>query len=169
MRKALPILLILVLLACAASACVSDARPELSTVLTPSPSPSPLPDAFRAEITAVPQPTDDLGRPVVTDSHYQRYLSFGDLRVFEYGEDTFLDGVCWNTYSLPIEAEIRITYYDDDDRVIGEGTLHTADGGHVFPSGSSRIYAEIRTDTDLKMEDFVLEYLHEPEPRPSAS
>ncbi len=164
MRKPVFWILICAALLFPAAACINRDAPVLSSTPTPTATLTPVPDAFSAQITAVPRPTDDLGNEIFSDSHYKRYLSFGEIRVYEYQEDTFLDGLFWNSYSKPISAPIRILYYADDGRICGEGTLYAADGSQVFQSGTNRIYAEIQTDLDVKMRDFTLEYLKEPAP-----
>ena len=168
MRKTTILILIGLALLFPAAACINRDAPVLSATPTPTATLTPVPDAFSAQITAAPRPTDALGNEVFSDSHYERYLSYGEIRVYEYREDTFLDGLCWNSYSEPISADIRIAYYTEDGRVCGEGMLHAADGSHVFQSGTNRVYAEIQTDLDVKMMDFKLEYLTEPRPASKA-
>ena len=139
------------------SACVHVA-PEIAGTPTPSASPTPLPDPFTAEITAAPFPVDQLGKRIESDDHYFRYyLSFGDLRVYEYGTGTFLDGICVNAYPLPLDGVLNIVYYTEDGKVQGIGQIHTSDGGTVFKSGSNTIYAEINTDINVQEKEFVLE------------
>ena len=150
------LLCVALLFVCPLFAC-DDASPVIAGTPTPSASPTPLPDAFSAEITAAPLPTDALGAAILSEAHYYRYLSFGNLRVYEYDDGTFLDGVCVNGYPLPLDGEIAIEYHTDTGKLCGVGTLHTADGGTVLESGSNNIYAEIRTDIDVRMMDFTFE------------
>lgn len=139
------------------SACV-HVEPELVGTPTPPASPTPEPDPFQLELTAAPVETDQLGKRIETEDHYFRYyLSFGDLRVYEYGTGTFLDGVCVNAYPLPLDGVARIVYYSEDGRVCGTGQIHNAEGGTVLQSGSNAIYAEILTDISVQNMDFVLE------------
>ena len=150
-------LLAALLVAGLCSACV-HVEPELVGTPTPPASPTPEPDPFQLELTAAPVETDQLGKRIETEDHYFRYyLSFGDLRVYEYGTGTFLDGVCVNAYPLPLDGVVHIVYYSEDGRVCGTGQIHNAEGGTVLQSGSNAIYAEILTDISVQDMDFVLE------------
>lgn len=159
MKRLLPY--ISVIIACflflAVPAACDNVDPVIAGTPTPSASPTPLPDAFSAEITAVPEPTDALGNVLRTDDHYYQYLSFGDMRVYEYDDGTFLDGVCVNGYPLPLDGELYIVYYAADGKLCGIGKLHTADGGTLLSPGTNNVYAEISTDIDVRMMDFSLE------------
>ncbi len=138
-------------------ACVR-VEPEIVGTPTPSVSPTPLPEPFAPEITAEPAVLDQLGKRIETEDHYYRYyLSFGDLRVYEYDTGTFLDGICVNAYPQALEGRVNIVYYSEDGKVSGIGTIHTADGGERLESGSNAIYAEIQTDINVQDMEFVLE------------
>ena len=157
-RGALTLLCAALLLAIAASGMGCDnVEPMLYGTPTPSASPTPLPDAFTAEITAQPVPTDALGKPIEGDDHYFSYLSFGELRVYEYGDGTFLDGVCINAFPTALDGRIDIVYYTAEGKLCGAGTIRNALGATRLESGTNAIYAEISTDIDVQMMDFVLE------------
>lgn len=152
-------LLVSALLLFGLAACIGcdDAQPVLHGTPTPSASPTPLPDAFAAEITAVPEPTDALGKVVEGDNHYFGYLSFGELRVYEYGNGTFLDGVCINAFPTALDGRVDVVYYTAEGKLCGSGTIHNAQGSTRLESGTNAIYAEISTDIDVQMMDFTLE------------
>jgi len=133
-----------------------NVEPELSGTPTPSASPTPLPDPFTAEITAEPVPTDLLGNEILSDDHYWQYLSFGELRVYEYEEGTFLDGICVNAFPLPLDGQVDIVYYADTGKICGIGTIHNTEGTSVLQTGTNAIYAEISTDIDVCSMDFTL-------------
>jgi len=164
--KRLPALLLIVVLLFALSAC-DDATPVLAGTPTPAATPTPLPDAFSAEITAEPLPTDLLGSEMQAGDHYGQYLSFGELRVYEYGDGTFLDGLCVNAYPEPLDGEIRFVYYTSDEKVCGVGVLHNAVGTTRLETGANSIYAEINTDIDVTEMDFVLEVVTPYAPAPA--
>lgn len=147
---------LLLFVGAALSGC-DDVQPVLSGSPTPSASPTPLPDAFGAEITAEPVPTDALGKPLGDNDHYFSYLSFGELRVYEYGNGTFLDGVCINAFPTALDGEVDIVYYTAEGKPCGVGTIHNALGTTRLETGTNAIYAEISTDIDVQMMDFVLE------------
>lgn len=148
----------LVLCALLFTGCVSFS-PELEGTPTPTASPTPMPEPFQLTYSPEPQPTDLLGKAIVTEDHYYRYyITPGDLRVYEYDTGTFLDGIVVNGYPLPLSGTVRVAYYEEKTgRICGAGVLHTREGSTVFKSGSNVVYAEIETDTDVRMMDFVLE------------
>lgn len=146
----------LLLIAVIASGC-DDVEPQIVGTPTPSASPTPLPDPFTAEITAQPQTTDQLGKVIASDNHYDQYLSFGDLRIYEYDDGTFLDGTCVNAFPSALDGRVDIVYYTDTGKVCGQGMIHNVLGTTVLETGSNAIYAEINTDIDVRSMDFVLE------------
>lgn len=154
--KRLAALILALLLLPALFAC-EDATPVLAGTPTPAATPTPLPDAFSAEITAEPLPTDLLGHEVQAADHYWQYLSFGELRVYEYDDGTFLDGLCVNAYPEPLDGLVRIVYYTAEGKVCGYGSIHNAAGTSRLETGANAIYAEINTDIDVTAMDFVLE------------
>lgn len=144
------------LLALALFGC-EDATPVLAGTPTPAATATPLPSPFTAEITAAPFPTDALGNEVTEGDHYWQYLSFGELRVYEYGDGTFLDGLCVNAYPLPLDGEIDIVYRADTGKICGIGKIHNAMGTTLLTTGTNAVYAEISTDIDVTGMDFTLE------------
>ena len=136
----------------------NNAKPVISGTPTPPASPTPLPSPLTLMITAEPLPVDALGNTISTSDHYFRlYLSFGDLRVYEYDTGTFLDGICVNAYPLPLDGVLGIVYYTAEGRICGIGQIHNARGGTTLETGSNAIYAEISTDIDVRELDFVWE------------
>ncbi len=133
-----------------------NATPVLAGTPTPAATPTPLPDALFAEITAQPVQTDALGNPIESDNHYWQYLSFGALRVYEYDDGTFLDGICVNAYPLPLDGEVDIVYTTNDGKICGIGKIHNVLGTTQLETGSNAIYAEINTDIDVTTMDFAL-------------
>ena len=152
------------ILAAVFSAGCDNAAPAISGTPTPGPTPTPVPEAWVLEVTGAPYPTDALGGELGDENHFWRYLSFGDIRVYEYGGGTFLDGVCVNGYTLPLDGEVEIAYYNEEGKIIGRGKLHTADGTTVMQPGSNAVYAEIMTDVDVRMNDFTFEIVRPFEP-----
>ena len=133
-----------------------DAAPVLAGTPTPAATPTPLPEPFSAEITAEPLPTDALGNTIDGGDHYWQYLSFGALRVYEYDDGTFLDGICVNAYPLPLDGEVDIVYTTSDGKICGIGKIHNTVGTTVLETGSNAIYAEISTDIDVTGMEFSL-------------
>jgi hypothetical protein len=133
-----------------------DATPALAGTPTPAATPTPLPDALFAEITAQPVQTDHLGNAIEGDNHYWQYLSFGALRVYEYADGTFLDGICVNAYPLPLDGEVNIVYTTSDGKICGIGKIHNVLGTTQLETGTNAIYAEINTDIDVTTMEFAL-------------
>ena len=133
-----------------------DASPVLAGTPTPAATPTPLPEPFSAEITAEPVATDALGNAIEGDGHYWQYLSFGALRVYEYDDGTFLDGICVNAYPLPLDGEVNIVYTTSDGKICGIGKIHNTIGTTLLETGTNAIYAEINTDIDVTTMDFAL-------------
>ena len=155
LARRLALCLFVLALICSLSACQND-TPVLAGTPTPAATPTPLPDPFSAEITAEPVPTDMLGNAILRDDHYFQYLSFGELRVYEYGEGTFLDGLCVNAFPQPLDGEVDIVYYTKDGKICGIGRIHNAEGTTLLETGTNAVYAEISTDIDVTEMDFQL-------------
>jgi len=155
MKRKLPIFLLAALMLFALAGC-EDATPVLAGTPTPAATATPLPEPFTAEITAAPQPTDGLGNTISGDNHYWQYLSFGAMRVYEYDDGTFLDGICVNAYPLPLDGEVEIVYTTSDGKICGIGKIHNTVGTTVLETGSNAIYAEINTDIDVTGMEFTL-------------
>ncbi len=153
-RKLLPIWIVALLLLALAGC--ENATPVLAGTPTPAATPTPLPDPFTAEITAAPIETDVLGNEIDGENHYWQYLSFGALRIYEYDDGTFLDGICVNAYPLPLDGVVNIVYTTSDGKICGIGKIHNALGTTALQTGSNPIYAEINTDIDVTGMDFSL-------------
>ena len=141
------------------SACMDTGAAVFESPDTPAPSapPTPTPEPFYISMTAEPLPTDALGQIVESDEHYFDYISYGDMRIYEYDTGTFLDGICFSSYPEPLDGTVRIIYRDQDGKVCGEGTLHNALGTTVMQPGANTVYAEILTDISVLEMDFTLE------------
>ncbi|MPN28020.1 hypothetical protein SDC9_175457 [bioreactor metagenome] len=79
------------------------------------------------------------------------------MRIYEYEDGTFLDGICVNAYPLPLNGQVNIVYRTDTGKICGIGTIHNALGTTQFETGTNAIYAEISTDIDVTQMDFQLE------------
>ena len=103
--------------------------------------------------------TDRKGIPILDkDTHYfTYYLAFSDLRIYEEDGFTFMDGVCTNSFDGTLTGEARICFYDRDEKLVGYGTIHTAEGDLTLPVGENRIYAEILSEEDVQQADCRIE------------
>ncbi len=96
--------------------------------------------------------TDRKGIPIMdADTHYfSYYISFSDLRIYEEDGFTFMDGVCTNSFDGTLSGEARICFYDKDEKLVGYGMLHTAEGDMALGVGENRIYAEILSEENVQ-------------------
>ncbi len=170
MRRAAGMALLIGLLLCCScvtqEAVLYEAAPtDTLLLLTPGDSPFPTETAQPEQTLLIPAvtgsaaPCDANGIPIFdADTHYfTYYLVFSDLRVYEYEEDSFLDGVCTNHYGKALVGAARVVFRDEAGRVFGYGQLHTAEGDCVLQAGENRIYAEILTEVDVKLMDLTIE------------
>lgn len=144
--------------------CVSQA-PLLVGEPTPAPTPPPpLPTIVQA-IEFQQAESDALGVTVYdSDTHYERYVTFEELRVYDYGANTFLDGYCVNTYPEALYGAYRLEYRDEGGTVIAEGTLLFDEEAHEIPPGRTRVYGMI--DTDMRVDTLPLHLLQTEPVRP---
>ncbi len=96
--------------------------------------------------------TDRKGIPILDkDTHYfTYYLSFSDMRIYEEDGFTYMDGVCTNSFDGTLMGEARICFYDENEKLVGYGDLHTADGTLALAVGVNLIYAEILSEVDVQ-------------------
>lgn len=151
------LLAVLLLLGCVRqSAWLTYSIPATSE---PSPTAIHTPAATMASIPIAVEPiqgesfyTDRKGIPILDqDSHYfTYYLAFSDLRIYEEGGYTYMDGICTNSFDGTLKGEARICFYDKDEKLVGYGDIHKAEGGLTLSVGQNRIYAEILSEGDVQ-------------------
>ena len=106
-----------------------------------------VPETQQPTATAVitPVPTRD------KDTHYYTYyLAFSDMRIYEENGYTYMDGICTNTFDGTLTGEARLCFYDADEKLVGYGVIHTAEGNLTLGVGANRIYAEILSEVDVQ-------------------
>ena len=96
--------------------------------------------------------TDRKGIPILDgDTHYfTYYLSFSDMRIYEEEGYTYMDGVCTNSFDGTLAGAARLCFYDAEEKLVGVGDIHTAEGGLTLTVGENRIYAEILSEVDVQ-------------------
>ncbi len=126
-------------------------RPTATAVYTPAPTAEPLPMDVEP-ITGEDFYTDRKGIPIFDkETHYfTYYLSFSDLRIYEEDGYTYMDGICTNSFDGTLTGEARICFYDKDEKLVGYGNIHTAEGALTLSVGQNRIYAEILSETNVQ-------------------
>ncbi|MDL2234895.1 hypothetical protein LJC07_01920 [Christensenellaceae bacterium OttesenSCG-928-L17] len=101
---------------------------------------------------------DALGEAVLdSETHYQRYISFSDMRVYEYDNAALLDGICTSTYPETLYGTYEMIYRGADGVVIAHGTLIIGDVAGEIPGGRSVVRAEIDTDIDVANLTYTLQ------------
>lgn len=137
------------------SGCIRQ-QPVLSTEPTPLPTPTPAPSPLAQEWKPESGEIDALSVPVYEDTHYLRYLTFQNLRVYEYAGGTLFDGVCANAYPETLAGAFELVFTDKDGTEIARAPVYTRSGGNLFPPGETVLYAEINTDMDIQLTPFEL-------------
>ncbi len=125
--------------------------PSATPVQTLSPTIEPIPIEVEP-ILGEDFYTDRKGIPILDkDTHYfTYYLAFSDMRVYEEDGYTYMDGICTNSFDGTLIGEARVCFYDKDEKLVGYGTIHTAEGNLTLGVGDNRIYAEILSEVDVQ-------------------
>ena len=147
----------------------SNISPKLDSGTTPPPleTAAPTADAATSEPTAEPTPDatvepgevkDVLGNIIYSSNHFERYISFSNVLVYEENGDTFVDLTVDNSYPKMILCAVNIAFYNDDGSIIASSSLQMPDGSFMLslPSGKSSLFARVLTDTLLTDKTFRL-------------
>lgn len=145
----------IVILSVLLTGCIRQ-RPVLASESTPAPTPTPTPPPVVQSIIQQTDQSDAAGETIWTEDHYIRYLTFTNLRVYEYEGGTLFDGVCRNDYPETLNGAFDIVFTDKDGTVIARAPVYTRTGEDGFVPGETIIYAEINTDMDIRLIPFSL-------------
>lgn len=164
--------LLLALLCLGLTGCVvntaAQLRPEATLPIAPTAAPAP--EAAPAPLPESPAPDGDtpgvstlydaLGEYISGAAHFQRYLTFENIRVYEQEEDTFLDAVVVNTYPQTLVCALDVVFTDEEGEELASGHTQTRDGQYVLhlAPGENVIFAQINTDVSLTGLAFELIY-----------
>ncbi|MBR5947637.1 MAG: hypothetical protein IKZ82_03165 [Clostridia bacterium] len=132
--------------------------PETAAPNTESPSPE-LSEEPTPEFTLSPvEIRDVLGNIIYGSDHYERYISFSDIYVYEENGDTFVDLTAENSYPKLILCAVNIAFYNADGSIIASSSLQMPDGSFMLalPGGKTRLFARVMTDTVLTDKPFRL-------------
>lgn len=126
-------------------------RPSAASDATPEPTRAPEQLTFEP-VKGESWETDRNGIPILdAENHYfTYYLTFSRIRVYELDGYTYLDGVCTNGFSATLTGEAYVYFYDENEKMVGFGRLHTAEGDLTLPVGDTRIYSEILSEVDVQ-------------------
>lgn len=164
----------IILAAFFAAGCV-DVSPKLVGSVTPPPPPSSDGPVFTAPPTSAPVVTDEptvqpsekpdedkdaFGNIIYGSDHFERYISFKNILVYEENGGTFVDLTAENVYPQLLLCAVNITFYNNDGGIIASSSLQMPDGSYLLAlnSGSTSLYARVLTDTLLTDKDFVLTF-----------
>ncbi|MBR6108890.1 MAG: hypothetical protein IKQ36_04060 [Clostridia bacterium] len=116
--------------------------------------------ATEAPTEAPEQIVDELGVRISGAEHFQRYLTFRTILVYEEDGDTFLDGMIFNDYVKPITCAVDVVYTAEDGSELARARLQTRDGKYllVLQPGENVVYARILTDTTLTELEYEMEF-----------
>lgn len=173
MRKKLCRSILLTGLCLLLSGCVvhtgAQLQPEITlppaATPTPAVTPTPSPTPTEAAASAAPIPGvdtryDALGAYVSDASHFQQYLAFNMVQVYEQEEDTFLDAIAVNDYPSTLVCAMDVVFYDAEGAEVNRARIQTQDGQYVLrlQPGETVLYAQISTDITLTDMEFALEF-----------
>ncbi len=162
-KRLVPIILILLVFAgCAGRS------PQIIFGVTPPPAytfapeePSPAPtDEPKTPAPDPQQNVDALGNHIYTADHYERYLSFRNILVFEEKGETLVDLAVVNSYPELLLCAVNITFYNDEGEKIASSSLQMPDGSFLLAleSGETPLYARVLTDIVLTDKRFELTF-----------
>ena len=162
-------LLALILACMCMSGCVNTASvidpaatmpPEPTAIPEPTPTPAPTPYAAELDMADLSSAYDELGVLISTADHFEQYVTFRNIQVYEQYEDTFMDAIAVNEYPDNLVCAVDIIFYDEKKTVIADSHVHTRDGQYVLrlQPGDNAIYATIDTDMSLTDKEFILDF-----------
>ena len=136
------------------SCCYRACDPFARSVPEPTASPEPAtPGPDDIPVTADPNGNiyDALGNVITDAQHYRQYLGFSDIRIYEYGGDTFMDLTVTNSYPERLICALRAEFYDEEGNILAVSSIQGPDGSFLLtlPSGSTPLYSTILTDAVL--------------------
>ncbi len=148
----------------------SNVTPKLDPLTTPPPMPETAPPASDVPdpvVTAEPTPDaslepgeakDVLGNIIYGSDHFERYIRFENVYVYEENGDTFVDLTADNSYPKTIMCAVNIAFYAEDGSIIASSSLQMPDGSFMLSlgSGKTNLYARVMTDTLLTDKPFRL-------------
>lgn len=162
MNKKRAVTILIALALSAAFVGCSDTSPRLDPAVTAPALRSPVPFTSAPEPTATPGTADTTADPggnscdalgnIITDAqHYRQYLSFSDIRIYEYGGDTFMDLTVNNSYPEALICALRAEFYDEDGNILAVSSIQGPDGSFLLtlPGGNTPLYSTILTDSVL--------------------
>lgn len=137
-------------------------RPEPTTKATVAPTVTPSPEIIEVPaVTGQPFCTDANGVLILDEeNHYLTYyVTLNDIRIYEYGESVFLDGVAMNSFPQTLTGGLRIVFRNENGVNYGYGDFYTADGRLTLLPGENRVYADILTEVDVRQMNWKIDVI----------
>lgn len=133
----------------------STLAPTILPTLEATFEPTPL-------ITApvIDRSTDLLGNAVQGANHFEQFISFSNIQVYEQCNDTFVDMKIENSYPAPLKIALKITFFDENDLEAANAMFQSQNGQYamILPSGASSVYAQVNTDMTITDLDFRIDF-----------
>ena len=124
---------------------------------TPEPTPTPVPIEEMADLSSA---YDKNGALIDGEDHFQQYISFRNIQVYEQCGSTFMDAIAVNDYPDTLVCALNITILEEDRETIVTGRVQTRDGQYVLrlANGENTLFAQVDTDMTLTDKEFRLEF-----------
>lgn len=134
--------------------------PEPTATPEPTPEPTPAIDTVELNMADLSSVYDELGVLISTADHFEQYITFRNIQIYEQYEDTFMDAIAVNEYPDTLVCAVDITFFDEEENIIADSHVHTRDGQYVLrlQPGDNTIFATIDTDMTLTDKEFVLDF-----------
>lgn len=148
---------------CVNTASVIDPAVTIPPEPTPTPAPTPEPTAagsVELNMADLSSAYDELGVLISTADHFEQYITFRNIQVYEQHEDTFMDAIAVNEYPHTLVCAVDITFFDEEKNIIADSHVHTRDGQYVLrlQPGDNTVFAAIDTDMTLTDKEFTLDF-----------
>ena len=138
--------------------------PEPTPTLTPEPTveltPEPMPEPVPTEEPVVIDVYDEFGAYITGSEHYQRYISFENIQVYEQADDTFVDMRAVNSYPKALACALNMSFVDETGETVAKCRFQTQDGQYmlILKPGENVLYSQVPTDMRVTGLDFTIEY-----------
>ena len=138
--------------------------PEPTPTLTPEPTaeltPEPMPEPVPTEEPVVIDVYDELGAYITGSEHYQRYISFENIQVYEQADDTFVDMRAVNSYPKALACALNMSFVDETGETVAKCRFQTQDGQYmlILKPVENVLYSQVPTDMRVTGLDFTIEY-----------
>lgn len=152
-------LLSLLLCSCVGSRSKLDPNITLQPALTPTLE-ATLEPTIIPTMPAIDRTVDLLGKSVQGANHFEQYIKYFDIQVYEQHDDTFVDMKIENSYLASLKLGLKITFFDDGGTEVASAMFQSQNGQYamVLPQGISTVYAQVNTDTTITDFDFRIDF-----------